>query len=91
VWDAENWRAVGEPVVDAAVYDFAFSASGRTLAVATEHGLESWDAAAWQGDDARVAASLCAIAGRNLSVREWGRFLPDVPHHVTCPQWSDGA
>jgi len=33
----------------------------------------------------------CQIAGRNLTVKEWERYLPDEPYQKTCPQYPEGG
>ena len=33
----------------------------------------------------------CAIAGRNLSIKEWQQFFADKPYEYTCPQWPAGT
>ncbi len=55
----------------------AASTDGRTWVVDTRTG--TWIERA------------CAIAGRNLTQREWSRLFPDRPYEVICPRWPAGT
>lgn len=37
-----------------------------------------------------VETAACALAGRNFTQVEWGRYLPDEPYRRTCPGYPDG-
>jgi hypothetical protein len=37
-----------------------------------------------------IETAACALAGRNLTQVEWGRYLPDEPYRMTCPSYPDG-
>ena len=50
---------------------------GRTWTVDTS--LDSW------------LDRACAIAGRNLSRKEWTEYFPSRVYEVTCSQWPAGA
>jgi WD40 repeat protein len=65
----------------------AFSQDGRSLFIRKGDGkVMKWDA-----DPKDWAARACRVAGRNLSLDEWKRYIGDtIPYHRTCPQFPDG-
>jgi WD40 repeat protein len=47
---------------------------------------------AWRSPSRPALLQLaCSVAGRNLSVDEWERYLPDLPMEATCPTLPAGA
>ena len=48
---------------------------------------KSWDPYLWDADPSSWVRTACAIAGRNLTLAEWQRYLPDRPYRRTCRQW----
>jgi hypothetical protein len=88
IWDTANW----EPVTLLSghtnqVTNVAWNGDSSRLASA------SWDTTIiiWKFPD--FAQLHCQLAGRNLSLTEWEKFLPDVDYHCTCEEWpaGDGA
>jgi len=64
----------------------AFSPDGKTLVSSGWEGtLRIWDM-----DTASWRARACAIVGRNMTLAEWARYLPDQPYARTCEQWPKG-
>ncbi len=55
--------------------------------------IASTDGTTWAADTRvdRWDDRACAVAGRNLTLREWRQFFPNAPYEQTCPQWSSGA
>ena len=61
----------------------SLSPDGSQLAVATEEGVSFWDL-----DVGHWTAAACRVAGRNLTVAEWGRYVGELaPYRRTCPQF----
>jgi WD40 repeat protein len=65
-----------------------FSPDGRWLATMAygDSALLLWT---WRLDDLILLG--CRIAVRNLSEREWTRYLPGQPYRKTCPDAADNA
>lgn len=66
--------------------DVDLSPDGRTVISGGRDGLVlRWDISidlrSWQ-------ERACAIAGRNLSAKEWKVYLPSQDHRKTCDQWE---
>ncbi|HET7454382.1 MAG TPA: hypothetical protein VFJ76_02565 [Solirubrobacterales bacterium] len=70
---------------------------GRTVLLAAGRGqpLVAWDSILWSLSDSedaasRIAASVCALAGRNLTEYEWDAVLAPAgldARHRTCPRY----
>ena len=68
-------------------YSITYRPDSSSVVIATNDG-STWTA------DTRVDRwdeRACAVAGRNLSKREWSRFFPNAPYEATCPQWENGS
>jgi hypothetical protein len=44
----------------------------------------------WDVDLTHWKQLACQIAGRNLSLSEWHRYLHDQTYQATCSQWPPG-
>jgi len=81
VWEADSGREVAVLNHDGSVRAVAFSADGRYVATA------SWDNTAQIryvfAED--LIAQACNRLTRNLTLREWQRYLGDEPYRKTCP------
>jgi len=81
VWEADSGREVAALNHDGEVSAVAFSADGRYVATA------SWDNTAQIryvfAED--LIAQACNRLTRNLTLREWQRYLGDEPYRKTCP------
>ena len=87
LWDTATWKQIGEPLVGPRdwVNSLAFSWDDGTLVAGSEDKtVYLWRSPAWDQDLATVAASLCDVAGRNLSPSEWKEFLRFQTYHKTC-------
>ncbi|MCK2217746.1 WD40 repeat domain-containing serine/threonine-protein kinase [Actinomadura sp. ATCC 31491] len=87
LWDVPGRRPLGvvfdarQPVNGTDTGWVAFSADGATLrSVAQDGTIRVHDVA-----ERRVAAAVCARAGRPLSAAEWARYLPGVEPFTVCP------
>ncbi|GII64911.1 hypothetical protein Skr01_49960 [Sphaerisporangium krabiense] len=83
LWDVATGRRLG-PAADlrgSAVLSLAFSADGSVLYAADQAG----GVREYPVDPERIAAEVCARAGRTLAERDWRRYLPDVPYRDVCP------
>jgi hypothetical protein len=59
---------------------------GRTLVTFTERtGVRTWTV-----EPQRLLEHACAVAGRNLTQREWADVLPDRPYERTCREYPPG-
>src|SRR5262249_4234257 len=58
----------------------AFEASSTGLVAADDRG----DVFIWPTSLATWEQRACAIAARNLSRKEWSRFIPEVPYRTVC-------
>jgi WD40 repeat protein len=46
----------------------------------------------WELDPERLADRACELAGRNLTLGEWERYMPEgSPYRTSCPQWPEPA
>lgn len=92
--DAATQRVLGTHVF-AGSEDFgsktstvAFSKDGRSLFI---HKGDDGKVLRWGADAKDWEARACRVAGRNLSMEEWRRYMGDtIPYHRTCTQFPDG-
>jgi dipeptidyl aminopeptidase/acylaminoacyl peptidase len=81
LWDAETGRPLGEPWQGHSdwVLSVAFSPDGtRVVSGSGDDPSSDWDhmLLIWDMAEERWKARGCAIAGRNLTLAEWRRYLP---------------
>jgi WD40 repeat protein/DNA-binding SARP family transcriptional activator len=88
IWDT----ATGLPLGPRLTFDdtqnrltaLAFTPSGDSLVT----GGPQDTAIVWDLHPNRLADRACELAGRNLTLGEWTRYMPrDTPYRKTCPQW----
>lgn len=81
LWDIHRGEMIGHPMGNYGTV-MAFKPDGKTLAAADPDGrIHSWiiDVDYW-------AQRACKIANRNLSQREWIRYVgPEIPYDTICP------
>lgn len=88
LWDGRSGDYLGSvplPANAKVVFRWLPDSSGLVIA--------AFDGRTWVAD-ARTdgwAGRACAIAGRNLTRKEWQRFFPSRGYHATCPQWPSGT
>jgi hypothetical protein len=87
VWDLDNFKTQPDLVfTDPHNFD-SFSSldidsTGKMLLGSTNGLLFLWDFR-----PEALIAQACDLAGRNLTSVEWTTYLPDMPYHLSCPQW----
>jgi WD40 repeat protein len=88
LWDVASRKLRGEPFrSDEAGHDHrrttvAFTRDGKTLASGGPDGT----VILWDVDTASWVRRACAVAGRNLTRREWAQYAgEDVPYQTPCP------
>jgi WD40 repeat protein len=106
LWDLPTGRALGTlRAGSTAVSGLAFSSDGTRLASAVEApvlqvGEDGFldrppavpSVLLWNLDLESWSAEACRVAGRNLSVAEWARYVgPELPYRSACPQFTAGG
>jgi WD40 repeat protein len=83
LWDLGTPRKLGQPIPsgDPALMSAAFAPDGSVLHTVDAAGVLR-DIPV---DPARIAATLCARAGRTLTNAEWQHYLAGVPYRSPCP------
>jgi WD40 repeat protein len=79
LWDSATGRSLGQPFDAGGNATNVFSPDGKTLYVSTFDTIYAFDVA----PEALIARA-CGIAGRDLTLEEWGRYLPDRPYADPC-------
>ena len=92
LWDAATGQPIGAPWQghSAWVLSVAFSPDGgRVVSGSGDNPNSRWDymLLIWEVDEDSWKRRGCAIAGRNLSLTEWRRYLPGRPYEKTCPDY----
>ncbi|MGI8334389.1 WD40 repeat domain-containing protein [Actinomadura scrupuli] len=81
LWDVATGRPLGDPVPDAGdTADLGFDSTGGLLYLLTTRG-ETRTALA---SPERMFPAVCVRAGRDLTPREWHRYIPELPYRKTC-------
>jgi WD40 repeat protein len=81
LWDVATHAQVGASLGTGNVEWVAFSPDGRTLATASDPGsVQLWGIASPRD----VLNSVCLIAGRSLTRREWTTYAPSEPFQRVC-------
>jgi WD40 repeat protein len=85
VWDVRTGQELSRIVREEIVFDVLFSPDDRYLAThTTTPEAHVW---LWRRDD--LLAEAGRRLSRNLTVEEWGLYLPDEPYQVTFPRLPD--
>jgi WD40 repeat protein len=69
-----------------AVTSLVFSPDGLALAAGSQAGT----ATLWDLDVEHWKARACELAGRNLTLDEWYKYIELAEYHKTCEQWPEG-
>jgi hypothetical protein len=90
--DAERGLPIG-PIGRLAVQRFAQSLAydRRTRAIISSSRLADGEMFGWTVDTDVWARLACHIANRNLTTKEWGRFVGLMPYEATCPDVADAS
>lgn len=87
LWDVGAGQWIGQDLMDtddSLMVHVAFSPDGKRIVWSGDHGsVGEWD---WNLDLDKWVERGCAIAGRNLTVKEWKQHLPDRPYQELCPK-----
>jgi hypothetical protein len=87
IYDTTTLQQIGEPLslpqLDAVTVE---ASPDGTQVVASMGG----SAVIWDLDLNHWEQLACQIAGRNLTLSEWHRYLHNQPYAVTCSQWPRG-
>ncbi|MGB7085539.1 MAG: hypothetical protein WBD47_08295, partial [Phormidesmis sp.] len=82
VWDSQSGQEIAKLNHDSSVNAVSFSPDGRTVATASADGTAQIRYVFTQD----VLTQACARLTRNLTLREWQRYLGDSePYRKTCP------
>jgi WD40 repeat protein len=83
LWDTATQQEIGPSMTagSAPVYALAFSPGGATLATTASGATRRWDVAFPAG----LPAAACAIAGQNLTPRQWAGYAGSEPYQQVCP------
>ncbi len=90
LWDITTRRPLGPPFLghNSPVNKVIFSLDGTTLISTEADGTTMrWDV---NPDFSFLQARGCAIANRNLSLKEWQQYIGDKPYRKTCPDLPPG-
>ena len=81
VWKADTGQEVARVVHEDGLVDVIFSPDGRWVTSGSRNGTARvW---LWRPED--LIAEACAHLSRNLTLEEWGMYLPDERYSPTCP------
>jgi len=85
LYDAKTLEPIGVPLpMPVGGQSFVTgSADGTRLAQGSWNGV----VVVWDIDVRHWERTACKLAGRNLTLPEWSRYLPDQPYTAVCPQW----
>ncbi|GHH42480.1 WD40 repeat protein [Streptomyces umbrinus] len=87
-WDVRSGRQLGGTISTSLPQALAMTPDGKRLVLYAGGGtLTTIDSVRWSADEGALGARLCQVAGRDLTTKEWSRFLPDGEYHSTCQQW----
>jgi WD40 repeat protein len=87
-WDVRSGRQLGGTISTSLPRALAMTPDGKRLILYTAGGaLTTIDSVQWSADTDALGTRLCQVAGRNLTTKEWSRFLPDDEYRSTCQQW----
>ena len=76
-----------EPDLGTVFPDLSFSPDGRRMATVDLEGAVR----VWRLEVAELIEAACRIAGRNLSIDDWQKWVqPPAPYRCTCPQLPPG-
>jgi WD40 repeat protein len=88
LWDVAGGTLLGDPLKghDDWVLSAAFSPDGNSLATSSrDRSVRLWDV-----NPHSWLEKGCSYAGRNLTQREWQRYLGERPYRRTCLNYPDG-
>jgi WD40 repeat protein len=83
LWETSTQQVVGStfPGGEGQWGSVAFTPDGRRMIVVFSNG----SAYRWPVSVDAWAAHACAVAGRNLTLEEWHRYVGSRPYQPTCP------